>query len=154
MKDELLTIPKVMAERALWSRKEFLTNPLNSQIDDNCLIWCLNKQDGLWYSILGNYSHSSPEERRKYKIEYEKDAEKRAKEIYEEVYYRGKIRLEVLARDKNTCQICYKQADSRLHIHHILKRIEGGGDYPDNLLTVCGSCHKKVDTKLYNPEWK
>ena len=143
-----------MFERALWARKEFIENPDGSQYDDNALIWCFNKEDGLWYSLLGNYSHSSPLEKRKYKEEYEKNIETASQEIYQSVFYQGKIRLEILKRDKYTCQICGKKGDSKLHIHHILKKLESGGDFPDNLITLCPSCHKSADNKLYNPDWE
>ena len=143
-----------MFERALWARKEFIKNAKNSQYDDDALIWCFNKKDGLWYSLLGNYSHSSPLEKRKYKEEYEKKIEDASRQHYELIYYQGKIRLQILERDKYTCQLCGKKGDSKLHIHHILKRLQGGEDFPDNLITVCPNCHKLADNKLYNPNWK
>lgn len=159
--ENINSLPKSMGERALWSRNEFIKNPKNSQTDDNILIWCFNKKDNLWYSILGNYSSSSPEEKRikeyereKKFTEYQKSAEQMAKEYYEGVLYYSGIRQKVLERDKYTCQICGSVSDTKLHIHHILKRVEGGTDHLDNLLTVCVGCHKKADTKLYNPNWK
>jgi 5-methylcytosine-specific restriction endonuclease McrA len=146
-----MNIPMTMFERALWARKEFIKNPTESQYDDNALIWCFNKEDGLWYSLLGNYSSSSPAEKRKYQKEWEAKVEDAAKKMYDDVYFQGKIRKEVLDRDEWTCQICGNKLNTKLHIHHILKRTEGGGDTLDNLITVCSHCHKSADTKLYNP---
>ena len=153
-------LPKSMAERALWAREEFIKNPQNSQIDDETLVWC-KSPDGLWYSIAGNYSADSPEQKRVKKDEREKEyknrmasAEEMAEEQYKNIVYQSKIRLQVLERDKYTCQICGDEANTKLHVHHILKRIEGGTDHFDNLLTVCPKCHRKIDTKLYNPNWK
>ena len=57
-------LPKPMFERALWARNEFINNPKNSEIDEESLIWCFNEEDNLWYSILGNYSSLSPENKR------------------------------------------------------------------------------------------
>ena len=142
-----------MFERALWARNEFIKNPQSSQYDDDALIWCYCDKDKLWYSILGNYSHSSPLEKRKYKEEFQKKIETAAKEIYDDIYFRGKIRIAVLERDNYTCQNCFKKGDSKFHIHHILKKREDGEDTEDNLITVCPTCHKLVDTKLYNPQW-
>ncbi len=48
----------------------------------------------------------------------------------------------VLSRDSHTCQKCLgKKKDPKLHVHHILFRSQGGSDSPDNLITLCKSCH-------------
>ena len=147
-------IPKVMYERALWSRNSFISNPKKSQIDDECLIWCFCSEDNLWYSINGNYSSKSPNEKRRYEEEWHKSVENGAYQYYKSILYQSKIRKEVLIRDNYTCQICSKHADSKLHIHHILKIKEDGNDCIDNLITLCPTCHKKADSKAnYNPEW-
>lgn len=154
-------LPASMAERALWARNEFIKNPKNSQIDDEILVWCFHKKDGLWYSISGRYSRFSPEESRlkdsMRDTEYQnrmKTAEEMANEHYERIIYQTKIRMQVLERDNYTCQICKAVGDSKLHVHHVLKRTEGGTDHLDNLLTVCNKCHKSADTKFYDPDWE
>ena len=54
------------------------------------------------------------------------------------------IREYVLHRDNHTCQACNgKSKDPILETHHIISR-QIGGDAPDNLLTVCHTCHEKV----------
>lgn len=160
-KFEIKSLPKSMAERTLWARQEFIKNPKNSQIDDECLIWCVNEEDNLWYSILGNYSGSSPEEKRLKEYERQKkyeEKEKTAIEIGENYYknflYQSEIRKKIFERDSWTCQLCGKIGDSKFHIHHVLKKIEGGEDFLDNLITCCPSCHKKADSSKYNPNWK
>ena len=58
----------------------------------------------------------------------------------------------VLARDGYTCQCCKgKHKDSKLEVHHILFRSNGGSDEAENLITLCKTCHDKVhagDIKL------
>ena len=47
----------------------------------------------------------------------------------------------VLFRDKHTCQCCHgKSKDPVLNVHHIESR-KTGGDSPDNLITLCETCH-------------
>jgi hypothetical protein len=54
------------------------------------------------------------------------------------------VREYVLHRDNHTCQACKgKSKDPILETHHIISR-QTGGDSPDNLLTLCQTCHEKV----------
>ena len=54
------------------------------------------------------------------------------------------VREYVFHRDDHTCQACKgKSKNPILETHHIISR-QIGGDAPDNLLTLCQSCHKKV----------
>jgi hypothetical protein len=51
----------------------------------------------------------------------------------------------VLDRDSHTCQICKgKTKDSRLEVHHITYRSNGGSDESENLITLCKTCHDGV----------
>ncbi|MBT9164608.1 MAG: hypothetical protein DDT23_00610 [candidate division WS2 bacterium] len=53
----------------------------------------------------------------------------------------------VLYRDDHTCQHCKgKSKDPILEIHHRVSR-QTGGDRPDNLITLCNTCHQKVSKK-------
>ena len=48
----------------------------------------------------------------------------------------------VLFRDDHTCQCCKgKSKDNRLNVHHIESR-KTGGNAPNNLITLCETCHK------------
>lgn len=49
----------------------------------------------------------------------------------------------VLERDYNKCQICNSR--NNLHIHHIIKRKDGGNHEPENLITLCASCHRHIE---------
>lgn len=52
------------------------------------------------------------------------------------------VREYVLFRDNHQCQHCHgKSKDSILNVHHLESR-KTGGDSPDNLITLCESCHK------------
>ena len=62
------------------------------------------------------------------------------------------IREYVLFRDNHTCQHCKgKLKDKILNVHHLESR-KTGGDSPNNLITLCETCHKayhrgKIDLK-------
>lgn len=48
----------------------------------------------------------------------------------------------VLFRDNHVCQCCKgKSKDKRLNVHHIESR-KTGGDSPNNLITLCETCHQ------------
>lgn len=52
------------------------------------------------------------------------------------------VREYVLFRDGHTCQCCKgKSKDPVLNVHHIESR-KTGGDAPNNLITLCKTCHK------------
>jgi hypothetical protein len=64
-----------------------------------------------------------------------------------------KRRLEILERDKWTCQAC-KDTESTLTVHHKSYRFENGTfadvwDYVgDDLITLCESCHQEEEEAL------
>lgn len=49
----------------------------------------------------------------------------------------------ILHRDKYTCQVCGKK-QTRLEVHHIVYRSQGGTDNENNLITLCEYCHKAI----------
>ena len=50
----------------------------------------------------------------------------------------------VRERDNCTCQYCHgKSKDKRLEVHHLIHRADGGSDNPDNLITLCATCHAR-----------
>ena len=52
------------------------------------------------------------------------------------------VREYVLFRDNHTCQHCHgKSKDNILNVHHLESR-KTGGNSPDNLITLCETCHK------------
>ena len=52
-------------------------------------------------------------------------------------------RAHALDRDNYTCQICGAK-NTRLEVHHIKYRSQGGSDDLDNLITLCKDCHHKL----------
>ena len=53
------------------------------------------------------------------------------------------VREYVLFRDNHKCKCCKgKSGDSVLNVHHIESR-KTGGNAPNNLVTLCETCHKK-----------
>ena len=62
-----------------------------------------------------------------------------------EAYGFENIKSYVLFRDDYTCQHCKgKSKDSKLHVHHIVFRSNGGSNNADNLIVLCKSCHDKL----------
>lgn len=80
-------------------------------------------------------------------------------EISGEEYQQGdqlgfwNVREYVLFRDNHECQCCHgKSKDNVLNVHHIESR-KTGGNTPNNLITLCETCHKayhkgEVELKL------
>ncbi len=64
------------------------------------------------------------------------------------------VREYVLHRDNHTCSACNgKSKDKILNVHHIITRTDGGTNKPDNLITLCETCHKayhkdKIELKV------
>lgn len=152
-------LPESMQERAMLSMKIFRNSPNLCQIDDNGLLWCQNGE--LWLSVQGNYSKYSPKEKTEKRIKREEELliledkyKEEALKSVADILYWSEIRKNVLERDDYTCQLCGLSADTKFHIHHIEKKVLGGSDFLDNLITVCPKCHSKADRVLYNPQWK
>ena len=59
----------------------------------------------------------------------------------EQLYF-WNVREYVLFRDNHICQYCKgKSGDNVLNVHHLESR-KTGGDAPNNLITLCETCHK------------
>jgi 5-methylcytosine-specific restriction endonuclease McrA len=54
------------------------------------------------------------------------------------------IRAQVLARAHWGCQAC--RVRTRLEVHHVVKRTQGGSDFDlDRLVALCSRCHAQTD---------
>ena len=52
------------------------------------------------------------------------------------------VKAYVLNRDGYTCQHCKgKSTDPKLHCHHIIFKSKNGTNTPENLITLCNTCH-------------
>lgn len=59
----------------------------------------------------------------------------------------------VLNRDNYTCRCCKgKHKDSKLEVHHIIFKSQGGSDEESNLITLCHTCHKDLHNGKINPK--
>lgn len=63
------------------------------------------------------------------------------------------VRSKVLERDGHECKFCgvsdeehTEEHGSGLEAHHVIPRADGGGDYIENLVTLCKPCHRKFET--------
>ncbi|WP_324191347.1 HNH endonuclease [Nocardia cyriacigeorgica] len=56
------------------------------------------------------------------------------------------LRMQVLKRDNHRCVICGRRAmdhiDVELHVHHLIPWRMDGPTAEENLVTLCGTCHK------------
>jgi len=53
-----------------------------------------------------------------------------------------RVRREVLARDLHRCRAPGCGRTRFLEVHHIKPRQQGGNNHPENLVTLCASCHR------------
>lgn len=62
----------------------------------------------------------------------------------------GNLREYILHRDNHSCkhkECKNKEENPRLYIHHIVEKSNGGSDSPDNLITLCSTCHTPANHK-------
>lgn len=60
----------------------------------------------------------------------------------------------VLYRDNYTCQKCHtNKPNTKLQVHHIVPRSNGGNDHHSNLVTLCEKCHTKIHNMTSLPKF-
>lgn len=72
-------------------------------------------------------------------------------------FARDGLRTKIIDRDNYQCRVCGSSPEDSVHIrlevHHIKPWEEGGLTIPENLITLCATCHKGADEfnrwKLY-----
>lgn len=62
--------------------------------------------------------------------------------LKEERRLTAKLRPIILKRDDYKCQVCGIDVKEGAEVHHIHALCLGGTTTEDNLVTLCGSCHK------------
>ena len=149
-----------MLDKAKKARQLMIERPQDVQFDSSFMPWIFDAEDDRWLGVNGNYSAKSPREKvaiakesARKKAEYHNKQINRGLEDHRINQYWSKVRQDVLERDGYKCQCCGEQKKSKLHIHHILKRKEGGTEHYDNLITICNSCHTKADGPFYDVDW-
>ncbi len=66
--------------------------------------------------------------------------------IYKRMNSRSKIKEEIRLRDSHSCRECgLNQEFPRLEVHRIVPEKDGGIYSLENCITVCRSCHKKIE---------
>lgn len=63
------------------------------------------------------------------------------------MYGYANVREYILLRDKYTCKQCGDK-NVELHVHHIKQRAHGGSNSPNNLVTLCKTCHNDYHKNL------
>lgn len=62
-----------------------------------------------------------------------------------------------MQRIPNYCSKCWEHSSvvGNLHTHHIQAKVDGGGDEPENLISLCETCHKEWHsfTVRYSPSF-
>lgn len=55
------------------------------------------------------------------------------------------VRDWVMARDKYICRVCYDEGHvtPATAVDHIVPKVKGGMDNPENLQAICDECHTK-----------
>lgn len=54
-----------------------------------------------------------------------------------------------MSEKAGVCYFCGEENPTALEEHHLVPRRYNGPDYPENLVTLCGSCHNKIE-RLYD----
>jgi hypothetical protein len=55
---------------------------------------------------------------------------------------------QILVKSGRRCCICRRFRPTRIQVHHIIARSEGGPDDPGNLMPICMSCHTDVHSRV------
>src|SRR5688572_30318128 len=59
-----------------------------------------------------------------------------------------KVVDEMMVKCGRRCCICRRFRPTKLQVHHIVERVQGGSNDLDNLIVTCMSCHSDVHTKV------
>ena len=54
---------------------------------------------------------------------------------------------QLLADCKRHCCVCFKWCGTKMHLHHIIPRAQGGPDEIDNAIPVCLDCHAEIESR-------
>jgi HNH endonuclease len=54
---------------------------------------------------------------------------------------------QLLADSKRHCCVCWRWCGTKMHLHHIIPRAEGGPDEIENAIPVCLDCHAEIESR-------
>lgn len=54
---------------------------------------------------------------------------------------------QLLADCKRHCCVCWRWCGTKMHLHHIIPRADGGADEIDNAIPVCLDCHAEIESR-------
>jgi hypothetical protein len=54
---------------------------------------------------------------------------------------------QLLADCKRHCCVCLKWSGTKIHLHHIIPKAQGGPDEIDNAIPVCLDCHAEIESR-------
>jgi len=54
---------------------------------------------------------------------------------------------QLLADCKRHCCVCFKWCGTKMHLHHIHARADGGADDIENAIPVCLDCHAEIESR-------
>lgn len=67
----------------------------------------------------------------------------------------SKAEWEAIAQAKQgPCRICRRvesngSVHSTIELHHLIRRSQGGDDVAENIVPLCGNCHRKLHAALW-----
>jgi RNA-directed DNA polymerase len=68
----------------------------------------------------------------------------------------GKTRIAYLwGRQQGRCRVCgqlLKQEEEQWQVHHLVRRVDGGGDEQDNLELLHDNCHRQLHSQAGSDE--
>lgn len=138
------TKPTFCSRKCMWKVRRVVQNP------PNCIcIYCgglIHKSKS--HILAGEGIYCSKDCKRLFAIgrNMRQYSPARYPHYYNQPLWRS-LRKVIIKRDNNLCTSCgYKPVKiSVLHVHHIKRRLQGGSDSPENLITLCRSCHKRIE---------
>ena len=60
--------------------------------------------------------------------------------------FSDKVQAEALAACERRCCICHNFCGTKMTLHHIVQRADGGDDSFDNCIPLCLNCHEDMGT--------
>lgn len=124
--------------------QEFQTRQINKTV---CSVICREKKIKMKKNTTTNKRYTQEEQIVVEQVKYLIETALASKNIgsFNEYGFTDSLKDRVKERDDYTCQIC--GSGLQLEVHHIVPRRCGGLNTEENLITLCVSCHRAIETK-------